>query len=269
MWMCPHCSEQLQLTDAGSGWACVNGHQFDRAREGYVNLLPASARHSRNPGDSDTMIAARRRIHDAGLYQRLAAVVEEMLSPVEGVTNMLDLGCGEGYYSSALQAAQPRAQLRGVDISRAAIRLAAKRHRHALFAVASTLHPPLPTASQDIVSRVFAPADDTQLLRVLAAGGAYLEVGPAGEHLWELRERLYQLPRRHAESRSVIAGLELESERELNYTVELDRQLLTDLVAMTPFAHRGHREKRDSLLALEALSLQMSFSLRLFRKTWR
>ena len=124
----------------------------------------------------------------------------------------------------------------------------------------------LENASQDIVLRVFAPADDSQLLRVLAPGSAYLEVGPAGEHLWELRERLYQQPRPHAESRRVIAGLELESEQELSYRLELDRQLLTDLVAMTPFAHRGHREKRDSLLAIDQLSLQMAFVLRLFRK---
>jgi len=266
MWSCPHCSEQLQLTEAGSGWACINGHQFDRAREGYVNLLPASARHSRKPGDSDAMIAARRRIHDAGLYQRLAATIGEMLQPLESVANMLDLGCGEGYYGDALQAAHPRAQLHGVDISRAAIRLAAKRHRHALFAVASSFQLPLPMASQDIVLRVFAPADDSQLLRVLAPGSAYLEVGPAGEHLWELRERLYQQPRPHAESRRVIAGLELESEQELSYRLDIDRQLLTDLVAMTPFAHRGHREKRDSLLAIDQLSLQMAFVLRLFRK---
>lgn len=266
MWSCPHCSELLQVNDAGIAWACINGHQFDRAKEGYVNLLPTNAKHSREPGDSGDMIAARRRIHERGLYQGLAAVIEDMLSPLAAVTQMLDLGCGEGYYGQALQAAHPQAQLQGVDISKAAVKTAAKRYIHGLFAVASTFHLPLPALSQNIVLRVFAPADDGELLRVLAHDGAYLEVGPAAGHMQELREQLYDHPRPHVEPRSEIAGLKLEAERELSYAVELGQEALADLVAMTPFAHRGHREKRERLLERQELSLQMNFALKLFRK---
>jgi len=97
MWACPHCSEALQLNATGDAWACVNKHQFDCAKEGYVNLLPANRKRSVHPGDSPEMIAARRRVHSGNLYQPLADAIEGILSPLEEINRMLDLGCGGGY----------------------------------------------------------------------------------------------------------------------------------------------------------------------------
>ena len=265
MWACPHCREALQLNTAGNAWACANGHQFDCAREGYVNLLPANRKRSAHPGDSPEMMAARRRVHEAGLYGRLANGIEALLSPAEHIENMLDLGCGEGYYSGALQGAQYRAQLYGVDIAKPAVRMAAKHHKHGRYAVASAVQLPLPDDSQGIVLRVFAPSDDKEVRRVLAPGGFYLEVTPAPRHLWELRERLYDTPREHAQARSGLLGMRLHQQEEVSYQASLDAPLLRDVIAMTPFSHRGHREKREQLLQSEGLTVQMAFSLCLFQ----
>lgn len=265
MWACPHCKEVLQLDAAGVSWACANKHQFDCAKEGYVNLLPANRKGSLQPGDSAEMMAARRRVHQADIYRTLADAIEDVLSPLAQANSVLDLGCGEGYYCTALQRAQPQAQLYCVDIAKPAVRMASKQHRQARCAVASTYELPLLDDSQDIVLRVFAPSDDAQLRRVLSPQGFYLEVTPAPRHLWELRARLYDTPRAHAAARTSIPGLQLQQQSEVSYQLDLDQALLQDVVAMTPFGHRGHREKRVQLLQSTSLSVHMAFSLRLFQ----
>jgi len=266
MWVCPHCREVLRFDSERSTWSCSNNHLFDVAREGYVNLLPSNRKSSAQPGDSPEMLAARRRIHDAGFYQPLADAITAALPPGLQARNVLDLGCGEGFYCSALQRALPWAQIYGVDIAKPAVRLAAKKHTRCRFAVASAYGLPLADSSVDVALRVFAPSDDTELHRVLASGGLYLEVTPAPRHLWELRENLYHTPRPHAAAREEIAGMQLRWSNELSYTITLVQSALLDLIAMTPFAHRGNRELRQRLQEYEKLSMTMVFSLRLFEK---
>lgn len=266
MWNCPHCREML-APDKGRSLACASGHRFDLAREGYVNLLPANRKRSRAPGDSVEMIAARGRIHDAELYRPLAtALVEELRASTTGIETALDLGCGEAYYSQALLQAFPGLRLYGIDISKSAVRLAARRCRAGHFAVASAFDVPLPDASLDLVVSVFAPTDDTELQRLLDPGGLYLKVVPAPQHLWELRCLLYDEPRPHPQEQGCPPGFELLEQRLLEYPLTVDAGLLGDLVAMTPYAHRGGRAQRERLEKLEVLSLQMAFSLGVMRR---
>jgi len=265
MWSCPHCQLPLQPGSSGASLVCANRHEFDRAREGYVNLLPANRKRSREPGDSTEMIAARRRVHESGAYVELASAISGQLASLATMEAMLDLGCGEGFYLDAMAAAQPAAQLCAVDISRAAVRLAARRHRSASIAVASAFHLPLPESCMDAVLRVFAPSDDAQLARVLKPGGHYLEVCPGPRHLWQLREQLYRVPREHAPARVEVAGMDLVASQNVAYELPLDRALLADLVTMTPFAHRGQRARREALLASGLHAVSMAFSLHLFR----
>jgi len=266
VWTSPLCREGLILGESGKSWRCENNHHFDRAREGYVNLLPANQKRSSDPGDNAEMIAARRRIHTAEIYRPLADAIQARVAGLDNITRILDLGCGEGYYSGVLQQAVPTAQLCAVDISKPAVRLAAKNYSSVNFAVASTFALPLPAGSQDLLLRIFAPADDSEIQRVLREKGAYLEVTPAPGHLWVLREALYDTPRAHADARQKIEGMSLLGSSTVDFEVELDQELLGSLVAMTPFAHRGHREKRERLLARGQLTVQMAFSLNLFQK---
>jgi 23S rRNA (guanine745-N1)-methyltransferase len=265
MWACPHCRQALCLLPDASGWVCTNKHQFDRAKEGYVNLLPSNRKRSAEPGDNPRMIAARHRVHAADVYLPLARGLQAQLAQLDNISAILDLGCGEGYYCGAVSAARPDARVCGIDISRAAVRLAAKAHKRAGFAVASAFDLPLLDDSQDAVLRVFAPSDDAQMMRVLRPGGHYLEVTPAPRHLWELRQSLYGKPREHEPARSVIAGMQLQRQGEIHYPLELDEALLADLVSMTPYAYRGHREKREALLQRGPLTLTMAFSLNVFQ----
>ena len=265
IWSCPFCREGLLFDELGKFWSCINNHSFDCAREGYVNLLPSNKKRSSDPGDNALMIAARRRIHGAEIYRPLAdAILDEWVGS-EPVARILDLGCGEGYYSNTLAQALPDAKICGVDISRPAIKLAAKNYPAINFAVASSFHLPVASGSQDFLLRVFAPSDDEEVCRVLREGGVYLEVTPAPTHLWALREALYDTPRAHGAARTQIQGMALRHSSTVEFEVTLGRTLLADLVAMTPFAHRGHREKRERLLTRETLTLSLVFSLNFFQ----
>ncbi len=254
------------LNSLGKSWSCANKHNFDCAKEGYVNLLPSNKKHSAQPGDSAQMIAARRKIHTSEIYQPLADAVLEQISTSNSQTKILDIGCGEGYYSGVLRRGLPDVEICGVDISKAAIRLAAKNYPKIQFAVASSFALPVPTATQDVVARIFAPSDDSEIIRVLKTGGCYLEVTPAPTHLWSLRKALYDTPREHAPSREQVPGMETIASTTVTYDVDMQQSLLRDLVAMTPFAHRGHREKREQLLDRECVKVNMAFTLRLFGK---
>jgi 23S rRNA (guanine745-N1)-methyltransferase len=265
MWACPHCRQALYLVPDQTAWVCTNRHQFDRAREGYVNLLPAHRKGSRKPGDNTAMVAARRRVHGAAVYQDLARAVQQQVAGLPDIHSILDSGCGEGYYSRAMAEALPDARICGVDISREAVRLAAREQKSAQFAVASSYELPLPDDSQNLVARLFAPAGDGEVARVLQPAGYYLEVSPAARHLWELREILYEKPLEHAAARLVIEGMQLLHHRECEYEIMLSQPLLWDLVDMTPYAHRSSHARRETLRGLESLAVSMAFSLNLFQ----
>ncbi len=279
-WACPHCRETLTLN--GDTWVCSNNHPFDRAKEGYVNLLPANFKRSKIPGDSPEMIAARRRMHDAAIYAPLA---EELCATVAKlcqlgsstdslVGSLLDLGCGEGYYDALLTQHIPGLQLMGIDIAKSAVRMAAKRNHSHQYAVASSNHLPVVSNSIDIVLRIFAPSNDAEVWRVLKHGGYYIEVGPAPRHLWELREALYDTPRPHAESRTSIdvvtddhtTSFALVATETCHHQQTLGNALLNDLLMATPFAYRGHREKREALRERDNLAVSMAFQWRVFQR---
>ena len=56
MFICPVCKNELNK--AGKSFICSNGHCFDMAKSGYVNLLLKST--GGNHGDNKLMVSARR-----------------------------------------------------------------------------------------------------------------------------------------------------------------------------------------------------------------
>ncbi|MCB1709698.1 MAG: methyltransferase domain-containing protein [Halioglobus sp.] len=264
MWACPHCQLALLPIGTGESLACANRHAFDRAREGYVNLLPANRKRSLEPGDNPLMVAARRRVHEADIYRPLADALVTELAGLSGVSSLLDLGCGEAYYCDALARALPDCTLCGIDISRAAIRLAARRCRSVDFAVASAYRLPLLDEALDAIVRVFAPADDAEIVRALKPGRYYLEVSPAPRHLWQVRALLYDKPREHAPPRMAAPGLRLLGQAGVQYEASPGPELVWDIISMTPFAYRGRPERREYLQRHTPAAVTMAFSLHLY-----
>jgi len=279
MYRCPLC--QLPLQSTPSGYQCANRHQFDRAKEGYVNLLPVQQKKSLDPGDSAEMIQARRSFLEAGFYQPLSDAVNDMLASVlknTAMPTLLDIGCGEGYYSNRLQsfiqtqqaedlnAPAPAVSLYGIDISKAAIKAAAKKYRQLQFSVASSYHLPFADQSFTALLRIYAPSQSSELARVCQANGWLCTVTPAPQHLIELKQKIYQEPRLHSADIADEAGFRHQQRQQLgwNWQPQSTTQL-EQLLQMIPLGYRLTADVRQQLMA-ELPAITLDFYLDLYQR---
>jgi 23S rRNA (guanine745-N1)-methyltransferase len=197
---CPVCGQPLLRADRS--YRCVNGHPFDIAREGYVNLLLPQHRRSKDPGYNKEMVASRRDFFDAGHYEPLADGVAGLIASYlpDGDRVVVDAGCGEGYYLRRLRAllaatdAEENTLLCGMDLSKYGIRVAARRDPQGLYAVAGTYRMPVLPAVVDVLLTHFSPVSAEDFRRVVKPGGVVLVGGPAEGHLFGLKELMYDTP---------------------------------------------------------------------------
>jgi 23S rRNA (guanine745-N1)-methyltransferase len=180
--VCPHCGGGLG-GDARGGLVCPAGHAFDVAREGYAGLL--TGRRPPTGGDTAAMVADRRAFQDAGHYAPLARRLAA-LATAHGLGDGLaaDVGAGTGYYLAAVLDAAPGAAGIALDVSKYALRRAAKAHPRAGAAACDAWQGlPLRTGSVSVLLNVFAPRDGAGFRRVLRDDGALLVVVPTARHL--------------------------------------------------------------------------------------
>ena len=277
-WRCPICAGDLALLQGGA--RCPLGHQFDRARQGYINLLPVNHKGSREPGDGAEMIKARQAFLAAGHYQPLAnrlvtIVCDEVRDRFRDSSrntrpvNVLDCGCGEGYYTSALAAGllglDRPSRVTGLDISRMALRLASRQHAEIEFAVASNFHLPVQDDQIDVMIRIFAPGDFGEVRRVLGPQGIIIVVSPGPRHLYELKQGIYAEPRNHA-APTMPECFDCLFEDTLHFPVVLQtREEIDALLTMTPFVWTARRETVSELDHLTQLTTQAEFIIRCYQ----
>ncbi|PZW67732.1 23S rRNA (guanine745-N1)-methyltransferase [Pseudomonas sp. URMO17WK12:I1] len=250
MLACPICQAPLVAVD--NGVACPANHRFDRARQGYLNLLPVQHKNSRDPGDNAAMVEARRRFLDGGHYAPLAARLAQLAASY-APQRWLDIGCGEGYYTAQIADALPEADGYALDISREAVKRACKRAPQLNWLVASMARVPLADASCGLLASVFSPLDWQEAKRLLAPGGGLLRMGPTREHLMELRQKLYDEVRDYDDQKHlelIPSGMHLAHSETLSFRLLLDsEQARADLLAMTPHGWRASAERRAAVIA--------------------
>ena len=208
LFLCPKCKKELNIEERIC--RCDSGHSYDRAKEGYVHLLPANQKNSKAPGDDKGMVAARRAFLDKGFYAPLRdalCALAAQLSPDAPV--MLDAGCGEGYYSAGL-AESLNAELLGLDISKEAVRCAAAKYKNARWLCASAARLPVKDGSVGLLTSLFALTLPEEFRRVLRPDGTYLQVLAAEDHLLNLKNIIY--PELHHKEKFLMAGM-LDGER--------------------------------------------------------
>lgn len=270
-YQCPLCHQPLSLND--KTFKCENNHQFDMAKEGYVNLMPAHHKRSKDPGDNKEMMQARRRFLESNYYEPLRQEVAGICCKyTAGTTHqLLDIGCGEGYYTDQVQQSlrlqDENAATFGLDISKVAIRYASKRYPHCHFSVASSHRLPFSDQSLDAILRIYAPCKAEELRRVVKDNGVVITVTPGSRHLYQLRERIYQDVRLHNQSAETIEGYELEHQQQLNYVMDLENGDAFDLLQMTPFAWKATEELREELKSATLFRCEADFMLCVYRKT--
>jgi 23S rRNA (guanine745-N1)-methyltransferase len=273
MYVCPVCGGSLQLHQSAKTYTCQNQHSFDLAKEGYLNLLPVQHKHSKEPGDSKQMMTARREFLEAGFYEPLAKTVAMMINAnrITGQNmRLLDLGCGEGYYSRKITSYcnhHEQIALHGIDIAKFAIAAAAKKQPNARFIVASSNRLPYTDQYFDFVLRVFARSDDNELKRVLRPFGHLLTVTPGPRHLWQLKEFIYTEVKEHAPETQVPQGFERLTTQRISYKITPHSKQRMALLQMTPFAWRANESVQQSLCSVSYLEIETDFILTLAIKT--
>lgn len=271
-WLCPLCHDPLTLSNGC--WACLSKHSFDVAKEGYVNLLPAQNKKSRDPGDSNEMIKARRAFLNQGFFSPLADAVRETVNdmtsswPKNRPVNILDCGCGEGYYTARLKNQEPlNYVVRGLDISKPAVQLASKSYKDIQFAVASAFSIPLPDESLHLVLQIFSPSADTHIQQKLQANGILVRVTPGADHLRELRNSIYKSTNEHIIRPPDAELFTLIQREKCKFTIQLtSRSEIKHLLMMTPHFWKASSSLKDILLAKDNMQLSADFVISSYTK---
>jgi 23S rRNA (guanine745-N1)-methyltransferase len=247
------------------------------AKEGYVNLLLAQHKNSKQPGDNKEMVAGRRGFLEQGYYQPLAdsigKIFTQHLATFDDQTEVsfFDAGCGEGYYlnqvSELCQSDGHKVDFSGLDISKFAVQKAAKKYPDFHFSVASTYQLPLQDGSQDAVLQIFAPSSELEIHRVLKANGIWITVNPAANHLNQLKQALYDNPTEHKSSHVAPAGMTLVKQSTLTFDIHLaNSQQRKNLLMMTPYYWSATQEKKQLLLD-NLKTVSTDFAIKVFAKS--
>lgn len=274
---CPSCTAALVWEDRSA--RCEAGHTYDQAKEGYVNLLLAQHRSSKDPGYSKEMIASRRDFFDAGHYEPLADGVAQLLldhlpERVDGHEPVvLDAGCGEGYYLRRLRRLlverDRHALLVGLDISKHGIKVAARRDRDGLYAVAGTYRMPVLEDAVDVLLTHFSPVAPEDFRRVVRPGGLVVVGGPGEGHLYDLKTHLYDRPESHAPTDPMegVEGFERVEVRRISYPLVLDGPgQAANLLLMTPYYWSAREEQKARLAELDHLETTVDVLMRVYRR---
>ncbi|OTG67566.1 putative RNA methyltransferase [Acinetobacter silvestris] len=262
--MCPVCREALSLTDRT--WRCVNNHSYDVAKQGYVNLHVVQHKHSKNPGDTLESVEARRQFLSAGFYAPLQQAVIQKIRDLR-IENLLDIGCGEGYYTNAMQ--QEVLQCVGVDIAKNAVQIAAKLNKAVTWVVGTGAILPVLDNSIDLCSSLFSPIPQQEILRVLKSKAHLLVATPAPQHLYAMREALFDEVKPHTPHKFVEQlqdDFELVDQDVVDSEFILNQIQLKNLIAMTPYAYKAKPEKRLLLEQQAHFNLMASFQIYIFQK---
>ena len=253
--ICPVCGRAL--ADAGNALRCENGHSFDRAKEGYVNLL-LSHRQADMMGDSKEAARYRRDFLNRGYYAPLRDALVGRLAGQTG--RLLDVCCGEGYYTAALSAL-PELEVWGFDLAREMVRLAAKRGGAHYF-VANLARIPAADASFGFATLLFAPFAEPELVRVLKPGGRLYLVVPGRRHLFGLKQAVYDRPYENDEALPQTRTLRLVGTERIDAEIRLQGQAdIQAVFRMTPYFYRTSPDDRKKLDARASLDTEISFVL--------
>ncbi|GAC1695042.1 MAG: 23S rRNA (guanine(745)-N(1))-methyltransferase [Ktedonobacteraceae bacterium] len=257
---CPIC--QTHFTQVGSAIKCEKAHTFDIAKEGYINLLTKKLPDSM--GDTREMLLARRAFLEYGHYQPLVTAITTLLydylkADVDlPYIQMLDVGCGEGYYL-------------GLDIAKEAMRMAAKRYKGIHFLVAN-LKERLVFANDTfhILLNIFAPRNIEEFARIITPGGIALVVIPAPQHLRQLRERLGLLNIEEHKQEHVVAQFTSHfrylGATSVNSTLHFSTQEILQAVMMTPNYGHLSDEIKSVMSTLNEIETEIAFTCLLFQK---
>ena len=244
---CPICQENLTLVE--SSLKCDHRHSFDLAKFGYVNLAP-QIKQSANYDKEN--FQNRQQILEAGFYQASLEAISELLANSETSTTVLDIGCGEGFYSRKLQESHPDKTFYAFDISKDSVQIAAKSEPNwaVNWFVGDLARLPIRDASMDILLDIFSPANYAEFRRVLSKDGILIKVIPTKNHLKEIRQKVQdQLTNKDYSNQDIKNHFQehftILSSKTASLTKTITADQLQALLSMTPLLFHIDQSKID------------------------
>lgn len=244
---CPICRENLTLVE--SSLKCNNRHSFDLAKFGYVNLAP-QIKQSANYDKEN--FQNRQQILEAGFYQAILEAVSDLLASSKTATTILDIGCGEGFYSRKLQESHSEKTFYAFDISKDSVQIAAKSEPNwaVNWFVSDLARLPIKNASMHILLDIFSPANYGEFRRVLSKDGILIKVIPTENHLKEIRQRVQkQLTNKDYSNQDIKEHFQehftILSNQTASLTKTITAEQLQALLSMTPLLFHIDQSKID------------------------
>jgi 23S rRNA (guanine745-N1)-methyltransferase len=270
MLTCPVCQSLLELNERQL--CCENNHSYDQAKQGYFNLLLNTAKSSKQPGDNAAMVQARSAFLNGGHYQVISdtinqLAIDHLLQNTTEQSQILDLGCGEGYYTERLHTALSDHQINhafyGLDISKDAVKTACKRSKDINWLVANANHAPFAQGSMQLIMNVFNRIMPKALAKLCHENGRVFIASAGAYHLQQLKEAIYTTPKFVEFDAIAVMNDDFNHEHRqtLDFTMSLPPESTQHLLAMTPHTWRSSPEIQQSLMAQERLDLRVQINL--------
>ena len=231
---CPLCGGAFSRRD--NSLVCDKRHTYDVARQGYVNFVPGQ----KEMFYKKELFESRAKVFEAGVYapvvERLSAAIGQHVKKENPV--LLDAGCGEGYYTKAVCPDREMTRI-GFDLSKDAVKLAAKGPKTAMFFAADLKNIPVQDHSVDVLLDIFTPANYAEFARVLAPKGVVMKLAPRSGYLKELRALAGDRLRRQEYDSSdveryVHEKMNVAAQEAITYTLAVSPETAYHLARMTP-----------------------------------
>ena len=244
---CPICQEKSTLVE--TSLKCDHRHSFDLAKFGYVNLAP-QIKQSANYNKEN--FQNRQQILEAGFYQAILEGISDLLATKPSAKTVLDIGCGEGFYSRKLQEVHPEKTFYAFDISKDSVQIAAKSEPNwaVNWFVGDLARLPIKDASMDILLDIFSPANYGEFRRVLSKDGILIKVIPTENHLKEIRQMVQeQLTKKDYSNQDIKEHFQehfsIQSSQIASLTKPITAEQRQALLSMTPLLFHVDQSKID------------------------
>ena len=264
MLICPKCGKKLYKTD--NSYKCSNNHTYDISKEGYINLLLANQK-KQNSGDNSIQVNARDTFLNNGFYYELTLKIMQIIKSlnIEKNSYILDSGCGTAYYLNILNS-NLKFKFIGIDISKNAIKKAAKKNIADLLIVASITNIPILSNSVSLIYNIFSPYDLQEYNRVLINNGYFVNITPNEKHLYEIKDILYEKPYLNTNKFIDSNYFEIMNKNTLTYQKTLKNADIINLFTMTPYFYKTNETSKEKLFKIDKLEVTFDFNVTIYKK---
>ncbi|MGI6607922.1 MAG: putative RNA methyltransferase [Erysipelotrichaceae bacterium] len=267
MLRCPKC--QKRIIKDGKRYVCSNNHSYDIAKQGYVNLILANQKSSDNAGDNIESLNARERFLNSHYFKPLADCLTSLVnSYLDNGNSFLDAGCGTGYYlKQIIKGCEKELSYYAVDISKKGVMMTSRKCKQAICFVGNVFRLPFEEGSLDGAMSVFCPYSAEEFARAIKKGGYLFMVTPGKEHLFQLKEIVYETPYLNVEKGYKLEQFESVEQFNIKYTMSLNsNEDILSLWRMMPYYHTSSKRDNVKLENLNSIDCVADFLVSVYKR---